>query len=247
MATADILTGQFVILDQTPASIGDRIIARIIDMMVRVAYVIVALVFFTWVPSGVDDDFWSLILVLLVGLPLVLYTFLCELLFNGQTIGKMVMKIRTVSVDGSCPTMGSLFLRWLLEIVDVTFFFVGIIPIITTRRHQRFGDLAAGTMVIARPDPSLMHISLSEFQYAFPDYQPHYAGAKLLSLGQAELIERFVNVADRHGACDESALANLSRKVAAAIQAPGNPDSLQFLRTVLNDYRYYALNEVCLC
>ena len=48
MATADILTGQFVILDQTPASIGDRIIARIIDMMVRVAYVIVALVFFTW-------------------------------------------------------------------------------------------------------------------------------------------------------------------------------------------------------
>lgn len=172
MATADILTGQFVILDQTPASIGDRIIARIIDMMVRVAYVIVALVFFTWVPSGGDDDFWSLMLVLLVGLPLVLYTFLCELLFNGQTIGKMVMKIRTVSVDGSCPTMGSLFLRWLLEIVDVTFFFVGIIPIITTRRHQRFGDLAAGTMVIARPDPSLMHISLSEFQYAFPDYQP---------------------------------------------------------------------------
>ena len=135
MATADILTGQFVILDQTPASIGDRIIARIIDMMVRVAYVIVALVFFTWVPSGGDDDFWSLMLVLLVGLPLVLYTFLCELLFNGQTIGKMVMKIRTVSVDGSCPTMGSLFLRWLLEIVDVTFFFVGIIPIITTRRH----------------------------------------------------------------------------------------------------------------
>ena len=48
-------------------------------------------------------------------------------------------------------------------------------------------------------------------------------------------------------ACDESALANLSHKVAAAIQAPGNPDSLQFLRTVLNDYRYYALNEVCLC
>ena len=115
MATADILTGQFVILDQTPASIGDRIIARIIDMMVRVAYVIVALVFFTWVPSDGDDDFWSLMLVLLVGLPLVLYTFLCELLFNGQTIGKMVMKIRTVSVDGSCPTMGSLFLRWLLS------------------------------------------------------------------------------------------------------------------------------------
>ena len=44
------------ILDQTPASIGDRIIARIIDMMVRVAYVIVALVFFTWVPSGGEKE-----------------------------------------------------------------------------------------------------------------------------------------------------------------------------------------------
>lgn len=77
-----------------------------------------------------------------------MYTFLLELLCDGQTVGKRLMKIRTVCADGSQPTMGTLFLRWLMEIVDIDMVCLGVIPIIVTRRHQRLGDFAAGTMVI---------------------------------------------------------------------------------------------------
>ena len=38
-----------------------------------------------------------------------MYTFLLELLCDGQTVGKRLMKIRTVCADGSQPTMGALF------------------------------------------------------------------------------------------------------------------------------------------
>ena len=38
MATTDIITGQFVRISQTPASIGDRVVARLIDMLVLFCY-----------------------------------------------------------------------------------------------------------------------------------------------------------------------------------------------------------------
>lgn len=245
MASADILTGQFVSIEQTPASVGDRIFARFIDFLVRGAYFIGMLILLGMLsPQKGGDDAFYLIAALVVFIPVMFYTFLCELFFNGQTFGKRVMKIRTVMADGSRPTLGALFLRWLLELIDISFFVVGILPIIVTKRHQRLGDLAAGTMVIRCPDIAQMHISLSEFQYAMPDYKPKYAKASILTPGQAELIERVVKIADRHGYYDEDNVSRLAEKVAKTVKARGRFHGLPFLRHVLNDYRYFTLNEV---
>ncbi len=75
----------------------------------------------------------------------------------GQTLGKRVLDIRVVRVDGSKATAGATFVRTLLRAIDgLGLYIVGLIAIIATgERRQRLGDLAAKTRVVAassRPD-----------------------------------------------------------------------------------------------
>lgn len=246
MATANIITGQFVKLEQTPATIADRIVGRIIDGTAIMLYVI-ALIYLMTVISDLnitESPGATVAFYILVTLPIWAYSFLCESLFRGQTLGKFIMKIRVVMADGARPTLGALLIRWLMEVIDIFFSFVGIVPIIVTRRHQRFGDLAAGTMVIKEPDMREMHISLSEFAYARPDYTPTYNNAQRLTLAQADVIADVITRIDKTHTVDREKLFKLSAKVEKVLSLPHQEKPLSFLRTVLNDYRFYAAQIV---
>ncbi|HEV2059602.1 MAG TPA: RDD family protein [Solirubrobacteraceae bacterium] len=69
----------------------------------------------------------------------------------AQTVGKRVMKIRVVRIDGSKAAAGATFVRTLLRAIDGLFFYlVGLITIFATgERRARLGDLAAKTKVVA--------------------------------------------------------------------------------------------------
>ena len=235
MATANIITGQFVKLEQTPATIADRIVGRVIDGTAIMLYVI-ALIYLMTVISDLnitESPGATVAFYILVTLPIWAYSFLCESLFRGQTLGKFIMKTRVV-----------MLIRWLMEVIDIFFSFVGIVPIIVTRRHQRFGDLAAGTMVIKEPDMREMHISLSEFAYARPDYTPTYNNAQRLTLAQADVIADVITRIDKTHTVDREKLFKLSAKVEKVLSLPHQEKPLSFLRTVLNDYRFYAAQIV---
>ncbi|MGB7326492.1 MAG: RDD family protein [Rubripirellula sp.] len=95
------------------------------------------------------------------------YGTLMETYYNGRTIGKWAVGIRAIDVEGRPITGKRAFLRNLLRIADLapiaamsTFAedvppafiiptgMVGLATMLVTRRMQRLGDLAAGTMVI---------------------------------------------------------------------------------------------------
>ncbi|HWE35106.1 MAG TPA: RDD family protein [Isosphaeraceae bacterium] len=79
------------------------------------------------------------------------YGAFCEALFNGRTPGKRAMGIRVVTVEGVPIRGAQAVLRNLLWVVE-WFLPFGYLPAIAsmvlTRRFQRLGDLAAGTMVV---------------------------------------------------------------------------------------------------
>ncbi len=91
-----------------------------------------------------------LIFVLLWG-----YGAFCEAVFNGQTPGKRALGIRVVSDQGVPITGAQAVLRNVLWAFDGIMF--GYIPavacMILTRKFQRLGDLAAGTMVMVEHQP----------------------------------------------------------------------------------------------
>jgi len=95
------------------------------------------------------------------------YGTLFETYFNGRTIGKWACGLRVICVDGRPIDGTRAVIRNLVRIADVAPFaalsqlsmdassmlwvptgMVGFISIVCTRRMQRLGDLAAGTMVV---------------------------------------------------------------------------------------------------
>ncbi|MFM7243778.1 MAG: RDD family protein [Planctomycetaceae bacterium] len=73
----------------------------------------------------------------------------CEVLANGRTAGKAALGLRVVSQTGLSINPAQAILRNLLRAVDVAPpFFPGVVSMACTRRLQRLGDLAAGTMVV---------------------------------------------------------------------------------------------------
>lgn len=237
MSQSDIITAQYAHISQSTASLGDRCVASLIDALILSGYT------FLWLYLLMETNFgisrW--VTLLLYFLPTTFYSFLCEYLFRGQTIGKMVRHTRVVSADGSQPTIGQLLLRWMCLSVDVWVCCVGIVVIVVTRRHQRLGDLAAGTMVIREDDYQKWHVSLDDFYYLRPDYRPVYPEAQNLSTGQADVIERTIYA---EGGYDEEQVERLSQKVAHFLGIKPKESAPEFLTTVLHDYQYYALQVV---
>ena len=189
MAESTIITGQFVRISQTPASIGERLIALVIDYILLGFYVFSTLALFSRI--HLPSDFTMLFFFTIVYLPVLLYAFLCEMFNQGQSFGKRLMNIRVVKADGSTPGIGSYLLRWLLFPIDgpVTGG-LGLLVVLLTKNSQRMGDLAAGTMVIKEKNYRKIHVSLDEFDYLTKDYRPTYPQASDLSLEQINVITR---------------------------------------------------------
>ena len=95
------------------------------------------------------------------------YGTLLETFYNGRTVGKWSCGIRVIGIDGGPITGKRAFLRNLIRVADLAPYaalsqfddeippvflvstgMVGLLSMIVTRRMQRLGDLAAGTMVI---------------------------------------------------------------------------------------------------
>lgn len=82
------------------------------------------------------------------------YFFGTELAWS-KTVGKRIMKLRVVSIDGAALTAGPVFLRNLLRLVDWLpgLYVIGAAAVFATGdRRQRLGDLVAKTQVVADDD-----------------------------------------------------------------------------------------------
>src|SRR5690606_28519022 len=83
----------------------------------------------------------------LVVLPALFYPLIMETLMEGQTVGKRLMKLKVVKIDGTRATFYQYFIRWISNTVDIFLSFggIGLAAIILTKKGQRLGDLAADT------------------------------------------------------------------------------------------------------
>lgn len=239
MDQSNIVTSQFVRIHLEPAGIGDRIVARLIDMAIMAALAIVGYIFLLSIETEIASEELLYILAALYFVPLALYSFLSELLMNGQTLGKRVMKIQVTKLDGSRPGIDSFFMRWIFEAeVYIGYGLVAIISILVSKNHQRLGDLAAGTAVKRVPDFHHKNINLDIFNWASRNYKPCYPEAAELTIGQAEVINKTL---DYYGEMDYNQTVQLAEKIQKYLNIkPRQNNPTDFLTTVFHDYQYYA-------
>lgn len=241
MSEANIITGQYVQISQSPASLGERIVAQIIDSFLIICY----LVGVSLLIAELDFFYRTKMLFFLIAiyLPALFYHFLMELFNHGQSVGKMVMRIRVVKKDGTTPGIGDFFMRWLLQLVDLGFSGVGALVILISKNSQRLGDLAAGTMVIQLNDYRKIQVSLDEFYYLDRKYKPVYPQAEDLSLNQLDVIQRTLN--SEYGYERERRIASLAEKVRAHLNiSDTNTADEKFLYTIIRDYQHFTLEII---
>lgn len=242
MAEATIITGQYVQIDQTPASVGERLLARMMDMLLLGAYgyaVTVALGFFYRYFSSIEATFT---VYALFCLPAFFYSFLWEFFNYGQSPGKKLLGLRVVMKDGATPTMSAYLLRWLLLLIDIYLFqCIGVLSILLTQNHQRVGDLAAGTLVIKEKNYRRINVTLDEFHHLSVNYRPVFPQAENLSLEQVDLITRTLF---RFDAERPQRIHELALKVCRFlhIHPPINDEAL--LQTLVRDFQYFALEDI---
>jgi len=149
MDTLNIDTSQNIDIEQTIASIGERIAATLLDLLFIMCYFIVVIVVYNLTNSAT--------IVTILSIPPSVYSIISESLMNGQSWGKKILKIKVIKLDGTPTTFSSYFLRWVLRLVEilVTFGSLATITIILNRKGQRLGDIAANTVVIRIKDLSL--------------------------------------------------------------------------------------------
>ena len=104
MSELSINTTQNVKINFTAASVGERLGAFVLDMIIKIAYLIVIgyFVFYLLGLSEILDslDQWSRVaVIMLFFLPYAFYTITLESLLEGQTFGKRIVKIKVVKID----------------------------------------------------------------------------------------------------------------------------------------------------
>lgn len=84
-----------------------------------------------------------------------------EVVRNGRTLGKRVMRIRVVREDGSRVSVLDSAIRNIVRAVDLLpgTYAVGIVSMVLSRTSQRLGDMAAGTVVIAEEPPARLPVA----------------------------------------------------------------------------------------
>lgn len=150
------------------AGVGNRVLACLIDSMITygIILVIAGLVWGAYTIVNLmdlSDNLRSSLggLCGMVGIFLAFcvtfgYYIFFEGTWQGQTPGKKLVNIRVIELNGQPITWSGVILRNLIRTFDTGLAFIGLIPMIADRNERRFGDYAAGTIVIRERKPDLL-------------------------------------------------------------------------------------------
>jgi len=200
--------------------------------------------------------------ILIISLPMLLYSLLTELWMNGQTVGKKIMGIRVISLEGGEPTLGQFILRWITKFFEWPFMFgyiafsntalivycfvtglfgiAVVIIIAVSPKNQRLGDMIAGTVVVNAKsaltvaDTVFMQINQTDYKVMFPQVMR-------LSDRDINTIKSVLTQAGKRNNYDMCHRVAMKIKEVLNIESDLYVD--QFLEKLLEDYNYLATKE----
>jgi len=239
-----INTVQNVEIEYNVANVGERILAFIIDGFVIAFYCIAVGMLIATFNINETENIFILLMLIFIFLPFFFYHLLMEVFFNGQSIGKMAMKIKVIRLDGESPSIGNYLLRWLLRLVDIAISQGGIavLTILLSEKGQRLGDIAAGTTVVKLKQVTTlqdtMYAKLEETKNETEQdaYQVMYPQVSSLSDEDIAKIREIANTANRTDNLE--ALGKLFEKLKKVLEVAPKSTSTEFIKQIVKDYNY---------
>ena len=238
MNTIKITTTQNIELEYELASVGERIAGYFIDILIIFAYSII--IFFILIGSKLID--WNSWILFLFFIPIFFYDLISEIYMNGQSVGKRVMKIKVVSLNGGQASVGQYLIRWLFRLVDFTMTnnLCALISVAVSEKKQRVGDMVAGTTLIqTSPRTAFQQTIYVPTRQA--DYIVSFPEVANLADKDMQLIKEVIISVNRSG---NMMLAHeASEKIKQTLYIQSSMPPLHFLQVLLSDYNHLTSGE----
>lgn len=244
------------------AAFHKRLSAYILDFIILLLYLISMKFFFYDVLEmrrttnmGLD--------ILMISIPMLLYSLVTEVMMNGQTLGKKLMAIRVISLDGGEPNLGQFILRWITKFFEWPFLFgyvflpdysavfiyvfmtgllgIGVVIFITVSpKSQRLGDMAAGTVVVNTKSDMGIHDTV------FIDVEPEnyivlFPQVMGLNDNDINTIKSVLTQGKKRR--NDEMTARVENKVKEVLDIDSDLEPAAFLEKLLEDYNYLATRE----
>lgn len=254
-----VYTAQNVLIELPLANAGLRLVSGILDLIVQGIYLFTAF----WI-LGVDELEGSF-LIWIILIPYFFYNPICEYFWSGRTLGKFLLKIKVIKVNGSAASLGDIVLRWLLRIIDIRIgFFIliflsdslstsadfyglavflvmpipiaGLISMMVTEKNQRIGDLVANTVVVV--NKRLFSLEDTILEASQVNYEPVYKNVLQLSDRDIYIIKNVLDNSKKSKS--KKAIFDLTIKAKSILKINEDVAPEKFLRTLIKDYNHLA-------
>ena len=162
-------TPELVAIDMPVAGLGSRFVALLVDYLIWLALlVVIGIIVFSVDPSlshfsHIGEKWATALFILIPFLFFWGYFTLFEAFWSGRTPGKYVAKIRVIQSSGRGIGLFESMTRNLVRFVDQFpgIYAIGAVSVFLSSRHQRLGDMAAGTLVVHERERLEISISAS--------------------------------------------------------------------------------------
>ena len=216
------------------AGLGSRFLAVAIDTVVQIIAGIALLLVWIWATPAAQatatalhlsgDLSFTILYAIVILLLFLLYTgyFIAfEVWWNGQTLGKRLIGIRTVRDGGYPVTFMASVIRNLVRVLESAFVYLpSIVSALASSQNKRLGDLAAGTIVVRdrafeAPDPVRWMAPEASIVARLP-------GLERITADEFALAERYVT---RSHMLDPEAAQETAGRIAAAVRPKLGPEA----------------------
>ncbi len=162
-----ILTPENVEIEFELAGVGTRFIALVIDLLIQIGLglvIVISAILLNFDFQNIEDQIQnrnSFVIALCILLIFIIthgYFIFFDIIFNGQSPGKKVAKIKVLKETGEPINFIDSILRNILRLADFLpmFYIAGAIFVIFTKDYKRIGDYAANTIVIKIKDSNIL-------------------------------------------------------------------------------------------
>ncbi len=251
---------------------GQRLGAAALDLIVLALYVFLMILFIIKIIGyQLFEGDPNFLIFFLIYLPALLYHPVIEYLWNGQTIGKFLLKMKVVRIDGTSASLGDFMLRWFIRIIDVKlgFLFIFFLP---SNPSSSLQEVIIGYviffMVFPVPIVGMISIAVSKFrqrlgdrvantvvikkmrkfsldetilQTAKDDYEPRYKNVLELSDKDIYIIKQVIE--DFRKARDYKNVIEVAAKAREILKIDDELKDVALLETLLKDYNHLGRKD----
>lgn len=237
MSVITVTTPFNIDLEFRVAPFHKRLLAWMIDIILIYVYMFL-IERYVVTPLAMYESFGQTASVLFIIVPAYCYHLVCEALMNGQSVGKRILGIKVMDLNGNEASFSQYLIRWSFRLFDmvITLGAGAVLSAALSKNSQRIGDMLAGTVVI--DERARTHIDETIYlDIAEDNYQPMFPEVMKLSDRDINGIRNLLDA--RTGSRDTDVyMTQVADRICEVLKLETVLEPRELLEQLLRDYNY---------